>query len=527
MDNEGEVKTVTNFTVCDTALGLESGSITDSMISVSSSTTGKPKQKVRYNCCTGEDNGAWCPRSNDPHPWLEVTLAKPMAVSGLYFQHPSQKDSHTYPSIFMKSFQLKFISALDPLREWRSFNEHIPSIYNSTLYYNIGLDPYLVTDAVRIYPETYTTAPCFRMEVIGCDPTVLCPKDFCKNGGTCMGLGVCKCPKGFYGNNCNQTASTMVHLNLEFTEIIEHVIHTTININFNIHGAVSLINSQNGKAINLTGNSYVTVNNTGFNSCIKDIDTCSSGFTIITNVNLHQLTDNTYIISSGGDLQNHKGIAFFYANHQLHFVVTTTSRRWVIVVNNSLSLHAWHHIELSWSKTSGSSLVIDNHLVGSVSQPLPVVATQVKPLTIGFGYHHQVSILMTINGLQTFDSHRENLIVNGLVTTPAPTPSQQTISTASHTTDSTTILTNAATTRIPTTTDAPSKYTVPQTTRQPTTTTTPATTSTTIRTSTVQSTTVDKSPVGTPTSLTVDVQPMTVAVSHNPPINHMVSIEDI
>jgi hypothetical protein len=208
----------------------------------------------------------------------------------------------------------------------------------------------------------------------------------------------------------------MVHLSLGFLKIIEHVIHTTVNINFDIHGTVTLVTNDKGKGISLTGNSYVTVDNAGFNACLKDIDTCSSGFTLTVNVNLHNLTDNTYIISSGGDLQNHKGIALFYKNHQLHYVVTTATQQWVVVVKNSLSLNVWHKIELSWSKTSGSSLVIDNNLAGSVTQTQNVVGTQVKPLAIGYGYHQQVSISMIINGLQTFDSHRENLIVNGLVT---------------------------------------------------------------------------------------------------------------
>lgn len=147
--------------------------------------------------------------------------------------------------------------------------QHIPSIHNSTLYYNIGLQPYIVTDAVRIYPETFESAACFRVELVGCDPAgrwdglstgyqlfrlwliyivvfygiyfrdylwkstviflavvngntciiawnlkfvlwffcfqALCPKDFCKNGGTCMGTNVCKCVSGFYGDSCDQS----------------------------------------------------------------------------------------------------------------------------------------------------------------------------------------------------------------------------------------------------------------------------------------------------------------------------------
>lgn len=209
----------------------------------------------------------------------------------------------------------------------------------------------------------------------------------------------------------------MVHLNFGFTQIIQHITQTTININLNTHGNVSIVSTPTGNGVQLTGNSYVTVNNTGFNACLKDITSCTSGFTLTINVNLqHQLANNAYIISSGGDLPNHSGIALYNVNNQLHFVVTTSSNQWIVIVPNTLTVNVWHKIELSWSMTSGASLVIDGHLAGSVIQAHPTpAATQVKPISIGFGYHQQICISMTFSGLQTFDSHRENLIVNGLV----------------------------------------------------------------------------------------------------------------
>lgn len=75
----------------------------------------------RFFLCKGEDNGTWCPESSDKNLWLEVRFPRLMAVSGLNFEHPSQKDVYTYPNMFMKTLQLNFISALDPLREWRSY----------------------------------------------------------------------------------------------------------------------------------------------------------------------------------------------------------------------------------------------------------------------------------------------------------------------------------------------------------------------------------------------------------------------
>lgn len=77
----------------------------------------------RFFLCKGEDNGARCPESSDKILNWEVRFPRLMAVSGLNFEHPSQKDVYTYPNMFMKTLQLKFISALDPLREWRSYTK--------------------------------------------------------------------------------------------------------------------------------------------------------------------------------------------------------------------------------------------------------------------------------------------------------------------------------------------------------------------------------------------------------------------
>lgn len=38
-----------------------------------------------------------------------------------------------------------------------------------------------------------------------CLLTVLCPTDYCKNGGSCMGQNVCQCRSGYYGNQCEHT----------------------------------------------------------------------------------------------------------------------------------------------------------------------------------------------------------------------------------------------------------------------------------------------------------------------------------
>lgn len=45
-----------------------------------------------------------------------------------------------------------------------------------------------------------------------------------------------------------------------------------------------------------------------------------------------------------------------------------------------MTLDTWHKIELSWSRALGSSLYIDDFLVGSVTMSEPSIAIMTKPL---------------------------------------------------------------------------------------------------------------------------------------------------
>lgn len=41
--------------------------------------------------------------------------------------------------------------------------------FNKILYYNIGLQFYIVIDVIRIYLEIFEFVVCFRVEFVGCD----------------------------------------------------------------------------------------------------------------------------------------------------------------------------------------------------------------------------------------------------------------------------------------------------------------------------------------------------------------------
>jgi hypothetical protein len=214
------------------------------------------------------------------------------------------------------------------------------------------------------------------------------------------------------------SANQLITLNAGFQTIVHQVLQTTTTIKFTVHGNPQLVPGQTGKAVHITNSSqYLIVDKNGFTSCLSDIDHCTGGFTITTNVKFSTLTDNTYIISSGGNLPNTKGIALYYQGGKIHFVVSTSSQTWHLTIPHTFTLNVWHHIELSWQKNLGSELIDNGKLVGSVTQPVNQHATIVKQIAIGHGYTQSTThISMKVEGLKIVDANRVSLAVAGIYT---------------------------------------------------------------------------------------------------------------
>lgn len=215
------------------------------------------------------------------------------------------------------------------------------------------------------------------------------------------------------------SANELVTLNAGFQTITHQVLQTTTTIKFTVHGNPTLVTTTTGQAIHITSsNQYLVIDKTGFTSCLSDLDKCTNGFTITTNVHFTStITDNTYIISSGGNLPNTKGIALYYLRGNIHFVVSTSTKIWHLVMPHKLNLNVWHHLELSWNQNLGCELVDNGKLVGSVTQPVPHHATLVQQIAIGHGYTQSAThISMKVEGFKTVDANRASLVVAGIVT---------------------------------------------------------------------------------------------------------------
>ena len=136
-------------------------------------------------------------------------------------------------------------------------------------------------------------------------------------------------------------------------------------------------------------------------------------------MNFHTLTDNTYLISNGGNLKGYSGISLFYSKGTLNFYVKTSTNIWVLTVKHKLTLNVWHTITLSWNKNIGSEILDNGILIGSVSRPSPITQqpTQTIPITIGSGNtNQQTSIDFQMVSIQIFNANRGVLVDNQLLT---------------------------------------------------------------------------------------------------------------
>ena len=201
--------------------------------------------------------------------------------------------------------------------------------------------------------------------------------------------------------------------NLGFTKIDNKTLYTA-SFNFTISGTITLTTVSSEKVITINGpGSYITLDKSQLPSgCFTDIDHCRTGFTIGLDINFKTLVDNTFIISSGGNLPGFKGIALYYLQNQLIYVVSTSTKVWTLTVKYQPVLNLWQHFEITWNTNLGVGLYVDGHLLGTFGRPTtrPPV-TQTASICIGCSHTtNQILIDMLIKAIQTWSLDRTNLV---------------------------------------------------------------------------------------------------------------------
>ncbi|KAH3707245.1 hypothetical protein DPMN_066644 [Dreissena polymorpha] len=426
-------------------LGLADGRIPASNILVSSQDPNHPKEKL------GTDG--WCPTQTDQSPWVQITLDKPTAVSVFEFGFLTRLQSDP-ERMFMREFNLQYIAPVDSTRSLRTFADNIPAL-NRTHYSTVSTNPVIVTDTIRIVSVSQEIRACFKLELQGCDPTAMCTANWCKNNGTCIGQNVCKCPTGYFGTQCGQTPNQIVATKLSFVNITNNTVITAVpSISFAVQGNVNLtaVPGKPEPVLTIQGTNVCIKMNVSATSasCITDIDLCLSGFTFAMDVSFKSLLDNTYIVSSGGNLPGHKGVALYYSQNHLYYIVSSSTFTWTLVVTYTPALNVWQHFEITWNPRLGVELLVNEHSLGTNGRPNPSGGSTSLPLAIACSHgQFAVNVNMMVTGIISWNFDRTMLVNAGIKPAPDTTTAASTSRAppqTSTTTSTTTTTTAAATT---------------------------------------------------------------------------------
>jgi len=207
-------------------------------------------------------------------------------------------------------------------------------------------------------------------------------------------------------------------VDLAFQSIKDSVLLTANkDLTFNINGNVQLTNVPNipTPVISIMGpNSFIQMN-TGIPPCISNIDLCTTGFTFALDVSFTNLLDNTYILSSGGQLPGVKGVALYYNNNMLTYIVSSSTFTWKLDVHYTPVLQQWQHFEITWNKHLGIELLLNGHPLGSNGRPTPSTSTQTTFLCVGCSHStNSVTINFMVGGIMSWAIDRTELVNAGI-----------------------------------------------------------------------------------------------------------------
>ncbi|XP_019640573.1 PREDICTED: uncharacterized protein LOC109482333 [Branchiostoma belcheri] len=155
-------------TDCRSALGVESGVITDDQISASSSWSSQYQpREARLN-----NLNAWSPNSDSTSEWLQVDMLERTSITGIQTQgHRYFVTSHFVTSHYVTSYKL--IYSNDGIN-WNIFQENgSDKVFQGNRDANgvktNTIDPPIVTRFIRLMAVRWQVAIAFRLELLGCE----------------------------------------------------------------------------------------------------------------------------------------------------------------------------------------------------------------------------------------------------------------------------------------------------------------------------------------------------------------------
>ncbi|XP_007252805.3 macrophage mannose receptor 1 [Astyanax mexicanus] len=152
--------------VCVQGLGVEDGTITDSMLSASSSMSGKEPSKGRLN-----GDSCWMPSSPASNSWIQVTLPESKKITGVVIQGCPTADH--WVTKFKVQTSLDGVSWTDYTAEGK-VEEFPGSVDRGSAETQLFGNPVSVK-YIRILPLEWHNEAGLRFEILGCAPDYAIP----------------------------------------------------------------------------------------------------------------------------------------------------------------------------------------------------------------------------------------------------------------------------------------------------------------------------------------------------------------
>ena len=202
---------------------------------------------------------------------------------------------------------------------------------------------------------------------------------------------------------------------------------------------MSLITNTNiviGNTYNLTVHGSTSVKESGLDihhstdyidlgpdlDCLLNPTICQHGLTVQFTIKLNKLVENTYLITSGGQLPDGTGLAVVFRYGKLQFVLSTKTMSWFATCGkDKVKPNAYHTITVSWHMTTGIEVIIDNILVDANKVPVNHATPVSTTTNVYFGKQpaSTVSVDYILQSITVWYVNIEILIDRGICKPPA------------------------------------------------------------------------------------------------------------
>ena len=159
--------------------------------------------------------------------------------------------------------------------------------------------------------------------------------------------------------------------------------------------------------------------------CFGNLSLCSCGITIKVTIMFTKLEENTVIISSGAEKADGTGLAMVYRYGQFHCIVSNNTDTWFSTIKReTLFVHQFHQVIISWSPTNGLKVIVNSHVISSVTTSIKhhLISQSTEHMYIGNppGISSSMSCNYFMMSVVIWHCWIDNVVGEGELTTPIP-----------------------------------------------------------------------------------------------------------